>query len=480
LRPLPLVAAPLVHANGERLRATAPIDLTAPCGRGSVAGGLREFANKYAAAPEQSRGVTRLSFVTRRKLQWSASFWEATRIALDSLRKNKLRSFLTLLGIILATTTLIAVTALIHGMDRYIADKVSNMGADGFRIVRMAWFGEWDPKKFFEMDKRNPQIRVDEYAFIKEKATLLKDIGMMTQRTARVAYKGNSVEGVTVNGITDNIPAINNVQVGIGRGITYDEVRRHMPVAFIGNDIFTRFFDGRDPLGKTITIEGDPYEVVGVAQALGSVFGQSQDNFVMIPVESYFKTYGARNGIRLVAKAIDQQRLVEAQDEVRVLLRSYRHLGPAQDDNFVIFASETFVTLWQQLTKTISAMAVGVVSVFMVVGGIVIMNIMLAVVTERTREIGIRKSLGARRRDILNQYLVESAVLAGAGGLIGVGTAWLIAVVVRSFTSMPMSLPPSSIAIGVGLSSVVGLFFGIYPARKASKLDPIEALRAER
>ena len=420
-----------------------------------------------------------LTSVPRRRNQWSASLWEAARIALDSLRKNKLRSFLTLLGIILATTTLIAVTALIHGMNQYIADKVSNMGADGFRIVRMAWFGPWDPKKFYEMDKRNPQMRVDEYEFIRSRATMLRDIGMMTQRQARVAFKGNSVEGVTVNGITDNIPAITNVQVGIGRGITYDEVRRHMAVAFIGNDIYTRFFDGRDPLGKTVSIEGDPYEVVGVAQALGSVFGQSQDNFVMIPVESYFKTYGARNGIRLVAKAIDQQHLVEAQDEARVLLRSYRHLGPAVDDNFVVFASETFVTLWERLTKTIAAMAVGVVSVFMVVGGIVIMNIMLAVVTERTREIGIRKSLGARRRDILNQYLVESAVLAGAGGLLGVGAAWLIAVVVRSFTSVPMSLPASSIAIGVGLSSVVGLFFGIYPARKASKLDPIEALRAE-
>ncbi len=270
-----------------------------------------------------------LTSVPRRRNQWSASLWEAARIALDSLRKNKLRSFLTLLGIILATTTLIAVTALIHGMNQYIADKVSNMGADGFRIVRMAWFGPWDPKKFYEMDKRNPQMRVDEYEFIRSRATMLRDIGMMTQRQARVAFKGNSVEGVTVNGITDNIPAITNVQVGIGRGITYDEVRRHMAVAFIGNDIYTRFFDGRDPLGKTVSIEGDPYEVVGVAKALGSVFGQSQDNFVMIPVESYFKTYGARNGIRLVAKAIDQQHLIEAQDEARVLLRSYRHLGPA-------------------------------------------------------------------------------------------------------------------------------------------------------
>jgi len=416
----------------------------------------------------------------RHKFRLSASFWESTRIALDSLRKNKLRSFLTLLGIILATTTLIAVTALIHGMNVYIAEKVSNMGSDGFRVVRMAWFGPWDPKKFFEMQKRNPQIRPDEFDFIKERSSLVKEVGMMASRQARLSYKGSSVEGVDLEGVTDNIPSINNVQVDTGRGITYEEVRRHAPVIFIGNDIRTRFFEGVDPIGKFVSVEGSPYEVVGTAKTLGSVFGQSQDNFVMIPIESYFKTYGSRNGIRIIAKAADQAHLAEAQDEVRVLLRSYRHLGPGVDDNFSIFASETIVSLWERLTAAIAGMAVGIVSVFMVVGGIVIMNIMLAVVTERTHEIGIRKSLGARRGDILNQYLVESAVLAGAGGLAGVCIAWVVAVAVRSFSTVPMSLPWSSVFTGVGLSAVVGLFFGIYPARRASKLDPIEALRVER
>src|SRR5579864_5533369 len=229
-----------------------------------------------------------------------------------------------------------------------------------------------------------------------------------------------------------------------------------------------------------IVIEGNPYEVVGVAKVLGSVFGNSQDNFVMIPIESYFKTYGNQKGISIVAKAIDQTRLGEAQDEIRVLLRSYRHLGPGQDDNFSIFASDTIVSLWERLTATIAAMAVGIVSVFMVVGGIVIMNIMLAVVTERTHEIGIRKSLGARRTDILSQFLVESSVLAGTGGLIGVMLAWMLAIIVRNTTPMPMALPWTSIFLGVGLSAMVGLFFGIYPARRASRLDPIEALRADK
>jgi putative ABC transport system permease protein len=414
------------------------------------------------------------------KFRPTASFWEANRIAIDSLAKNKLRTFLTLLGIILATTTLISVTAFIHGMNLYIADKVSDMGADGFRVVRMAWFGPWDPKKFYEMMKRNPEIKPDEYDFAKNRATLVKDIGMSVDRQGRVSYKGASAAQVDIQGITDNIPAISNVGVDVGRGIAAGEVRRHATVVFVGSDLRNRFFEGVDPIGKTIQIEGNPYQVVGVAKALGSVFGQSQDNFVMIPIESYFKTYGAHKGIDLVAKAIDQEHLMQAEDEIRMLLRAYRHLRPNQDDNFSIFASDTFVSLWNRLTAAIAGMAVGIVSVFMIVGGIVIMNIMLAAVTERTHEIGIRKSLGATRRDILNQFLVESAVLAASGGLLGVVIAWLLAIVVRNATPLPMALPWSSVFTGVGLSGVVGLFFGIYPARRAARLDPIEALRVER
>lgn len=416
---------------------------------------------------------------TSRKFRPSASFWESARIAVDSLRKSKLRSFLTLLGIILATTTLIAVTSFVNGMNLYISNKFSDMGSDGFRVVRIAFVGNWDPKKFLEMQRRNPQLKPEEYRFIKANATLLQDLGMQTEISARVSFNGLSMTNVDLNGITDNIPVLSDTQVAYGRAISENEVARHAPVAFIGNDIYEYFFEGRDAIGKTIHVDGVPYEVIGVAKSLGSVFGQSRDKFVMIPIESYFKTYSARKGLELVAKAKDQTRLQESEDEVRMLLRAYRHLKPKDDDTFSIFGSDTFAQAWHNLTGAIASTAIGVVSVFLVVGGVVIMNIMLAVVTERTHEIGIRKSLGARRVDILNQFLVESAILAGAGGLIGVVLSWLLAVAVRNATPLPMVVPISAVFIGVGLSVIVGLFFGIYPARQASKLDPIVALRAE-
>ena len=408
-----------------------------------------------------------------------ASFLESARLALESLRSSKLRSFLTLLGIILATTTLIAVMSIINGMNVYIAENVSNMGADGFRVVRMAFIGNWDPKKFLEFQKKNPQLRVEEFEFLKSKVTFTREIGMSASRSGTVSHTGDTVEAVNIQGGSPNYAVINNYQVESGRFFTEVDDQHRLPAVFLGYDLKERFFPNVDPIGKSINIEGRPFEVIGTAKAKGSVFGQSQDNFVIIPIETYFKMYSARAGMAYIALARDQTVLNQAQDEVRMLLRAFRHLGPKQDDTFSMISSDSLVGAWDQMTGAIAATAMAVVSIFMVVGGVVIMNIMLAVVTERTREIGIRKSVGARRKDILNQFLVESSMLSATGGLIGVLVAWGVAILVRNVTPVPMRMPLASVVLGVGLSAAVGLFFGIYPARQAAKLDPIEALRAE-
>jgi putative ABC transport system permease protein len=412
-------------------------------------------------------------------MQSTASFWEAVRGAARSLQSSKLRSFLTLLGIILATTTLIAVMAVINGMNRYIAQNVSDMGADGFRVFRLAMIGEWDPKKYLEMEKRNPELTREEFEFLKSHATLIDDVGMETERQVKVHAGSQQVDGVDLNGVSTNMVSLANVQITLGRFFSDSENQRRQQVAFVGADIRQRFFPNVNPLGKTLALEGRPFEVVGVAQAKGSVFGESQDNFVMIPVETYFKIYGARKGIGYRARALGPTFVYRAQDQVRMLLRSFRHLRPNQDDTFAIVSSDSLVSAWNGITGSIAATAVAVVSVFMVVGGVVVMNIMLAVVTERTHEIGIRKSVGARRVDILRQFLVESSMLAASGGVIGVILAWVVAVVVRALTPVPMSVPVSAVLISVTLSASVGLFFGIYPATRASRLDPIEALRVE-
>ncbi|MGA2267686.1 MAG: ABC transporter permease [Bryobacteraceae bacterium] len=408
-----------------------------------------------------------------------ASFWEAVTGAAQSLRGSKLRSFLTLLGIILATTTLIAVMSVINGMDVYIAQNVSSMGADGYRVQRIAMM-QWNPKKYLEMLRRNPMLNKEEFEFLRSRLTLTREIGMIAGRGVSVHLGKELMENVGLQGTSPNMAVISNFEAEEGRFLSDTENDRRMNAAFIGHDIKDQLFPNASPIGQNIAVEGLPFQVVGVSKAKGSVFGQSQDKFVIIPVETYFKIWGSRNGMSYAAVAMDHDHLMQAQEETRMALRAYRHLKPKDDDTFATLSSDALLDFWNQLTGAIAATAVAVVSVFMVVGGVVVMNIMLAVVTERTHEIGIRKSVGARRRDILNQFLVESSMLAAIGGVLGVMLAWIVAVLVRSLTPVPMSVPLTAVVVGVTLSAAVGLFFGIYPAQRAAKLDPIEALRMEK
>ncbi|HTQ53220.1 MAG TPA: ABC transporter permease [Bryobacteraceae bacterium] len=413
-------------------------------------------------------------------MRTNASFGEAVAGAVVSLRGSKLRSFLTLLGIILATTTLIAVMSVIDGMNVYVAQNVSTMGADGFKVRRIVMMGMWDPKKFLEMNRRNPELNKEEFDFLRNNTHLVRDMGMSVNRMISVHAGREHRDNVQLIGATANYGLISDVEPVDGRFITDLEDERRAMVAFIGNDLKEQFFANKSPIGKTVIVEGRPFEVVGVAKIKGTVFGNSRDNFLIIPAETYFKIYGPRSGIGYDLVAANQNVLQQAEDEVRVLLRSHRHLGPKEDDSFGIVSSDSLVSVWNQLTGAIAATAVGVVSVFMVVGGVVIMNIMLAVVTERTHEIGIRKSVGARRSDILNQFLVESSILSATGGVIGILLAWAVSLMVKALTPVPMHIPVSAVIVGVTLSAAVGLFFGIYPARRAAGLDPIEALRVER
>jgi putative ABC transport system permease protein len=410
----------------------------------------------------------------------SASFVEAIRVAAGSLRASKLRTALTLLGIILATTTLIAVMSVIHGMNSYVARIITDqVGANAYHVERMIMIGQRDWKKWAEAQRRNPELSPTEFEFLRTHVTLTRAIGMQAGRGVAVQRGENRLEGVNLQGSSPNLGVINNLQAVSGRFLSDVDDQRRLMVAFIGNDIRQRLFPNVDPVGKSLDIEGRRFEIVGLASTKGSVFGNSLDSFVVIPIQTFFKIYGVHRGIAYHALAIDNDHLAQAQDEARMLLRAWRHLKPAQDDTFGLATSETLVQAWGNMTTAIAATAVAVVSIFMLVGGVVIMNIMLAVVTERTHEIGIRKSVGARRIDILRQFLVESSMMAAAGGLIGVMLAWAVAIAVRSLTPVPMELPATAIFIGVSLSALVGLFFGIYPARRAAQLDPIEALRAE-
>jgi putative ABC transport system permease protein len=402
---------------------------------------------------------------------------ETVWIALDTLRAHKLRSFLTLLGVILAVTTLISVISILDGLNKYVADKIANLGANAFVVDRIGIvtnFEEWNKAR------KRPPLTVDDLDAVRQGMQLASNVAGEQNSVADIRAGNILSEDVQVLGITANYPEIRDMDIAEGRAITDVDDSHRSPVCVVGPDVANKLFPGVDAVGKDLRAGQLQYTIIGITKARGSVFGQSQDNFVMIPLGTYRKEWLTLfSSVSMFVQARDPQSMDAAADEARVILRSRRHLGYDVEDNFAIIAPTAIMGLWERITGNAFSIAIWITSVFLVVGGIVIMNIMLASVTERTREIGLRKSLGARRSHIVTQFLVESCVMSILGGFLGVTAAVAITQLVRAVTPMPISTPITAILIALLLSSSVGLFFGIYPAMRAARLDPIEALRAE-
>jgi putative ABC transport system permease protein len=412
-----------------------------------------------------------------RLLRGWRTFAETLKLAVDAIRAHKLRSFLTLLGVILAVTTLVSVMSVIAGLNFYVADRIANLGANTYLVHR---FGIITSEDAWVKAQKRPLITMDEFTRLRESMKTALRIAGEEDQNADIRYENILLENSSIVGVTPNYAEIENLNLAQGRFLTEADDLHHAPVAFIGSDVVKKFFPTIDPIGKTVRTGTHSYEIVGVAQEIGSVFGQSQDNFILIPLSTYEKEWKTqREGLTLFVQARNAEIMETSQDEARMYLRAWRHLPASAEDNFGIFGSASIMSLWQQITGNLFFMATALTSVFLVVGGIVIMNIMLASVTERTREIGLRRALGARRSHIVLQFLTESALMSLVGGLIGLALAYAIVALAKALTPIPMTTPLSAVIIAMVLSTSVGLFFGIYPATRAAKLDPIEALRAD-
>lgn len=409
-------------------------------------------------------------------------FKETIKLAFDAIWAHKLRSVLTLLGMIIGVTAVVIVVSLIQGFNRYVDEKIAGIGAKSFSVRRFS-FDDWkNTDSIAEAQRRNKDLTFDDYDYLRERVTLVDKMGAKALGTSATLKRGNeSAENVNVDGATANCVDIENTDIAEGRYFTNTEDNATQNVVFLGADVATKLFPNSSAIDQEVTINGLPYRVVGVAAVKGTVFGMPQDIFATVPLRTYIKNFGPavrQRSFYMLGTARNDDQFQEAVEEVRALLRGRRGLKYGEKDNFGIGTPDAIMEMRDKLLGPIFIAAIAVPAIALVVGGIVIMNIMLVSVTERTKEIGIRKSLGARRNDILKQFLIEAVTLSAIGGSVGVFIAWLAGRILTA-VFFPTYLSIAAVITAVSVSGLIGVLSGILPASKASKLDPIEALRAE-
>ena len=405
-------------------------------------------------------------------------FGEAVKLALQSLWANKMRTLLTLLGVVIGVASVITVVTLTNGAKRFVTDKINTYGASVVTVTKM-------PQTFLTIDEylefqKRKDISFDDYRAILDSCKSCVSVGAARTTTGKIVYGSNSTTDSEVRGWTWTMTTLSNLNIDAGRSFTEVEDEHSTRVAIVGCDIVNNMLGPGDPLGKEIRVDGSPYTVIGTGECQGKILGQSMDNWVAVPLTSFLHAYGSNASIKVYADAGAGGEVMDAAiDELRVIMRSRRHLAPGSPDSFAVDTSATFQNLLGNILNDFGAVVAAIAGVSLVVGGIVIMNIMLVSVTERTREIGVRKALGARRNDILLQFLIESATMALLGGFIGVIVGISAAKAITLAVSFPSEVKLWSVLVGLFVATAVGVFFGVYPAHKAAQLDPIAALRAE-
>jgi putative ABC transport system permease protein len=403
-------------------------------------------------------------------------FRESSGIAFGALRANKLRSLLTLLGTIIGVTAVIAVVSLVQGMNRYVSDRLLAQGTDVFWVDRIGL--ELDQDKIREALKR-PDLELEDAEAVREVLGDEAHVKAQASDQLEVRYARERARSFEVRGVSGDYQNVDALEVPDGRALAEIDIQHRRPVAVLGWEVADELFPGIDPVGRNLHIHGRRFLVVGVAKKKGSFFGESQDRYVIIPLGALEKMLPYRPGITIGVKVRNAGRMTQVQDEVRSLLRARRHVPIGAPDNFGITTAEAFLELWRTFTGTAFIVVIGVAGISLLVGGIVIMNTMLVSVTERTREIGVRKALGARRRDVLIQFLVEAVTLSLSGGALGVGLGIGLALLVGAVSPLPSAVSGVAVVLGLAMSALVGVFFGVYPAARAARLDPVEALRYE-